>query len=59
MKVHDLTPDQTSEWRACSAEVLENYMTRGELATKLIQAYGKLREDPCCNTGPVGTFTRR
>jgi C4-dicarboxylate-binding protein DctP len=60
MKVYDLTPDQVAEWRACSADVLENYMkSGGELVEKLIRAYGKLRGDPCCNAGPGGAFTRR
>jgi C4-dicarboxylate-binding protein DctP len=60
MMVYDLTPDQVAEWRACSAEVLENYMNSGgELVRKLISAYGRLREDPCCSAGPAGAFTRR
>ncbi len=60
MKVHELTPDQVAEWRACSAEVTEGYMTRGgELEQQLIGAYGRLRTHPCCNTGPTGIFTRR
>jgi C4-dicarboxylate-binding protein DctP len=60
MKVYDLTPDQVAEWRACSADVLEDYMGGGgELVRKLMLAYGKLRADPCCSTGPGGTFTRR
>jgi C4-dicarboxylate-binding protein DctP len=60
MKVYDLTPDQVAEWRACSAGVLENYMNGGgELVDRLIRAYGKLREDPCCSAGPAGAFTRR
>jgi C4-dicarboxylate-binding protein DctP len=60
MKVYELTPDQVAEWRACSADVLENYMRGGgELVEKLIRAYGKLRQDPCCNAGPAGAFTRR
>src|SRR5262245_47362885 len=60
MKVYDLTPDQVAEWRACSADVLVNYMkSGGDLVEKLVRAYGKLREDPCCNAGPAGSFTRR
>jgi C4-dicarboxylate-binding protein DctP len=60
MKVHDLTPDQVAEWRACSAEVIEKYMSSGgELVRKLMLAYGKLRADPCCSVGPAGAFTRR
>ena len=60
MKVHDLNPDQVAEWRACSAEVMDAYMSRGgELEYRLLSAYGRLRTDPCCNTGPAGIFTRR
>jgi C4-dicarboxylate-binding protein DctP len=60
MKVHELTPDQVAEWRACSADVIDRYMSRGgELEHRLLAAYGKLRTDPCCNMGPSGTFTRR
>jgi C4-dicarboxylate-binding protein DctP len=56
-----LTPDQVAEWRACSADMLAAYMERnGELARKLMDAYGKLRTDPCCTAGPsTATFTRR
>jgi len=60
MKVFELTPDQVAEWRACSAPVLEDFMMNsGELAHRLMGAYGKLRMDPCCSTGPQGLFTRR
>lgn len=60
MKIHDLTPDEVAEWRACSAPVLEEYMSRtGGLSERLMAAYGKLRTDPCCSSGPSGTFTRR
>jgi C4-dicarboxylate-binding protein DctP len=60
IKVHDLTPDQVAEWRACSAEVIETYMKNGgDLGEKLMAAYGKLRADPCCSAGPPGAFNRR
>lgn len=60
MKIHDLTPDQVTEWRACSADVLESYMKDGgDLVRKLMAAYGRLRADPCCSAGPAGPFTRR
>ena len=60
MQIHELTPDQVAEWRACSAEVLETYMNSGgELVRQLLSAYGKLRTDPCCSAGPAGTFNRR
>ena len=60
MKVYELTPDQVAEWRACSAEVMDGYMSRGaDLERRLLGAYGRLRTDPCCNMAPTGTFTRR
>jgi C4-dicarboxylate-binding protein DctP len=60
MKVHELTPDQVAEWRSCSAEVMDGYMTRGgDLERQLLGAYGRLRTNPCCDTGPTGTFMRR
>ena len=61
LKVRDLTPDQVVEWRACSAELLAGYMDKGgELAHKLMAAYGSLRTQPCCTTAPgAGVFTRR
>ena len=60
MKVHELSPDQVAEWRACSAEVMAGYMSRGgELEQRLLSTYGRLRTDACCNMGPSGIFTRR
>jgi len=60
MTVRDLTPNDVAEWRACSAGVIDNYMDRaGELGRQLMVAYGRLRTDPCCTTGPQGEFTRR
>jgi C4-dicarboxylate-binding protein DctP len=60
VKVLDLTPDHVAEWRACSAEVLDDYMGKGsDLVRQLIQAYGNLRTDPCCTQGPEGAFTKR
>jgi TRAP-type C4-dicarboxylate transport system substrate-binding protein len=61
IKVQDVTPDQVAEWRACSAAMIVEYMdTGGELASKLMAAYGRLRTDPCCTAGPGETaFTRR
>jgi TRAP-type C4-dicarboxylate transport system substrate-binding protein len=61
-KVQELTPDQIAEWRACSAEMLADYMDKnGERARHLMAAYGRLRMDPCCSAGPDTTsaFTRR
>jgi C4-dicarboxylate-binding protein DctP len=60
MKVYDLTPNEVAEWRACSAEVMDEFMnTAGETGRRLLDAYGKLRTDPCCSTGPKGEFTSR
>jgi C4-dicarboxylate-binding protein DctP len=62
MIAHALTPDQVAEWRACTSEVLDDYMSRGgELERRLLAAYGKLRTDPCCSAGPEtgGSFSRR
>jgi C4-dicarboxylate-binding protein DctP len=60
VKVLDLTPDHVAEWRACSAEVLDDYMGNGgDVVLQLIRAYGNLRTDPCCTEGPEGVFTKR
>jgi C4-dicarboxylate-binding protein DctP len=60
MKVQELTPDQVAEWRACSAEVLDEYMQKNaELGRQLLAAYGRLRTAPCCSAGPPGAFNRR
>jgi C4-dicarboxylate-binding protein DctP len=61
MAIKELTPDQVAEWRACSADMLTTYMERnGELARKLMAAYGRLRTDPCCAAAPTtSVFTRR
>jgi TRAP-type C4-dicarboxylate transport system substrate-binding protein len=60
-KVVHLTPDNVADWRACSAEMVADYMDRnGELARRLMAAYSKLRTDPCCTAGPSEeAFTRR
>jgi C4-dicarboxylate-binding protein DctP len=62
MTVHDLTPDQVADWRACSASIVEDYISNNtELAQQLMAAYGKLRTDPCCTAGPstAAAFSRR
>jgi C4-dicarboxylate-binding protein DctP len=62
MSVHDLTPDQVSDWRACSASIVEDYIQHNtDLARQLMAAYGRLRTNPCCTAGPMttGTFNRR
>ena len=58
MQIHELSPDDIAEWRACSARVIEDYInSTGALGASLMGAYGKLRTDPCCNFGPQGRFT--
>jgi C4-dicarboxylate-binding protein DctP len=59
MKIHEITPDEVAEWRVCSAAVLEGYMSNaGELGQRLMQAYGQLRTQPCCDFGTPGVFIR-
>jgi C4-dicarboxylate-binding protein DctP len=59
-KLVRLTPDQVAEWRACSADLVADYMERnGEKGRRLMDAYSKLRTDPCCSKGPSeAAFTR-
>jgi C4-dicarboxylate-binding protein DctP len=61
MQVRELTPDQVAEWRACSSELLGDYMDKNAgLADQLMAAYRKLRTDPCCTAPPsTGPFSRR
>lgn len=61
VKLQRLTPDQVAEWRACSADLVADYMDKnGELARRLMAFYSKLRTDPCCTEGPGGgAFMRR
>jgi C4-dicarboxylate-binding protein DctP len=60
MTVHQLTADEVAHWRACSAGMIEDFMsTSGELGRRLMAAYGILRTDPCCTAGPQGSFTHR
>jgi C4-dicarboxylate-binding protein DctP len=60
MTIHEVTPDDVAEWRACSAPVLEEFMSKsGELGQRLLEAYGQLRKQPCCTDGTPGVFTRR
>jgi C4-dicarboxylate-binding protein DctP len=55
MKVYDLSPSEVTEWRACSAGLLVDFMDRGgELSQALMRAYAKLRTDACCSAGPQG-----
>lgn len=60
MKIYELTPDQVAVWRACSADVLDAYMKNpGDLIRQIMAAYAKLRTNPCCSSGPAGSFTAR
>jgi C4-dicarboxylate-binding protein DctP len=60
MKVQNLSPNDVAEWRACSAKLLDDYMSEaGELAARLMAAYGRLRTQPCCSAGPPGIFSLR
>jgi C4-dicarboxylate-binding protein DctP len=59
MTIHELSAEDVAEWRACGAVLMSEYMDRGgELAKRLMNAYGRLRTDPCCATGPGGVFNR-
>ena len=50
MKIQELTPDDISDWRICSSVIMELFMSdAGEVGEQLMNAYGKLRADPCCN----------
>jgi C4-dicarboxylate-binding protein DctP len=60
MKVHVLRPDDVSEWRVCSAPLVDEFMNEaGELGARLMVTYGHLRTMPCCSAGLAGTFKRR
>jgi C4-dicarboxylate-binding protein DctP len=60
MKVYDLGPNEVAEWRACSAGLVEDYLKEaGEIGSLLMAAYGRLRTQPCCSSGPAGTFSLR
>jgi C4-dicarboxylate-binding protein DctP len=60
MKIHEPTPNEVAEWRACSAQMIDEYMNNtGETARWLMEAYGNLRTQSCCSSGPKGEFTAR
>lgn len=60
MRIVELGPNDVADWRVCSADMLFDFLnTAGELGQRMMDAYGKLRMDPCCNEGPAGIFTRR
>jgi C4-dicarboxylate-binding protein DctP len=48
-QVVTLSPDDLLLWRICSGDVLSNFMeTAGEQGRRLIAAYAKLLQNPCC-----------
>jgi C4-dicarboxylate-binding protein DctP len=61
MQVRALTPEQVADWRACSADVLVDYMGQdSELVQQLVAAYRGLRTLPCCASAPsLSPFNRR
>jgi C4-dicarboxylate-binding protein DctP len=60
MRIYDLTPDQVAEWRACSTGLLDAYMKNpGMQVRQILDAYGRLRTEPCCSVGPGGYFWGR
>src|SRR5215813_1988140 len=53
MKIVELAPHHVAEWRACSSDLLVQYMeTSAEVGSRLMASYGKLRTAPCCSAGP-------
>jgi C4-dicarboxylate-binding protein DctP len=61
MRIQELTPDHFADWRACSSDLMDQYMQKsGDLGRQLMSAYGKLRTDECCSSAPnTHAFTRR
>jgi C4-dicarboxylate-binding protein DctP len=61
MRIRSLTSDQVADWRACSADLLSEFVTNsGELGRQLLRAYGRLRTQTCCSGGPsLEAFNRR
>ncbi|MEM7774875.1 MAG: TRAP transporter substrate-binding protein DctP [Pseudomonadota bacterium] len=60
MSIFRLEQNDIFIWRACSAQMLIDFMDRaGTLGQRMLKAYGALRLDPCCSEGPPGKFTRR
>lgn len=59
MQIYELARADVAEWRACSADVFTNYLEQtGELAEKLMAAYAKLRQQPCCSAGPAADSSK-
>ena len=54
MAVERPAPHDVVEWRACSSEILESFLSRaGRSGAQLLSAYGRLRADPCCGVDPT------
>ena len=50
LKIQELTSNDISDWRICSSVILESFMAEaGAVGDHLMNAYGKLKADPCCN----------
>jgi C4-dicarboxylate-binding protein DctP len=50
LKIQELTAEDIIDWRICSSVIMESFMAdAGEIGAHLMNAYGKLRADPCCN----------
>jgi TRAP-type C4-dicarboxylate transport system substrate-binding protein len=57
VKVVTLSPSELGEWRICSSDVLTDFIARaGPSGQKLMAAYARLMQDPCCNHRPKGAF---
>jgi C4-dicarboxylate-binding protein DctP len=49
-KVTGLSDEELMLWRICSSDVLTEFLERaGENGQQLLTAYGRLRQQPCCN----------
>jgi hypothetical protein len=50
MQVREIEPGDLRDWRICSSDLLEHFVDKmGEDGTKLMSAYGKLKQAQCCN----------
>lgn len=50
IKIVTLTRRELQLWRICSSDVLTDFVAKaGEAGERLVDAYGSLRQDPCCN----------
>jgi len=50
VKLVSLSSRELRLWRICSSDVLTDFLGKaGQSGGRLIEAYGRLRQDPCCN----------